>query len=485
MNLVREPWIRVVMKDGASRLVSLEEIFKDGGNMADLAANPCQRVSLMRLLICIVQAALDGPKDEDEWHDCLTRIGPAALEYLDKWQNRFNLFGEHAFLQVDGLENTSNSLSDKIDFTLSSGNNTTLFDHAATKDGRVADNVDFANNLLVYQMFSPGGLIGSVLWENQETGRNCEHSPCLEGSMLHTIIRGEDLIATMRLNILTKEQIKTLPNMGWGRPCWELSSLSRHLLGEIASTYLGRLVPVSRAISSIAGDPRITLAAGTLYEKIPEQREPVGTVVEVGKGANEHLSYISVDPEKHPWRNLASILSLRRADKKGGAYCLENLRGIADGSFDIWTGGLVADKAKLVDMAEWSFTLPVEMLDTSILARYQSGVEAANYASFTVYSAVKKYEGLLKGDNGNNKTTSLWGSKAKNLFWGLLDSKYEVLERAVLEGQDAISSTWVPEIRDTLHAAYSQTCPHKTPRQILAYSQGLKIIDNWKGTTHE
>ncbi|HON48891.1 MAG TPA: type I-E CRISPR-associated protein Cse1/CasA, partial [Kiritimatiellia bacterium] len=103
MNLVKEPWIPVVMQDGKPARVSLRDAFAKGEDIADLAANPCQRIALMRLLICVAQAALDGPKDEEDWLACKPRLVPAVLSYLDTWQHRFNLFGEHAFLQVDGL----------------------------------------------------------------------------------------------------------------------------------------------------------------------------------------------------------------------------------------------------------------------------------------------------------------------------------------------------------------------------------------------
>ena len=103
MNLVNEPWIPVIGKNNVHRLASLTDIFKDGDTIADLAANPCQRIALMRLLICIAQAALDGPTDEPDWQACRPRLAPAVLAYLEKWQHRFNLFGDHAFLQVDGV----------------------------------------------------------------------------------------------------------------------------------------------------------------------------------------------------------------------------------------------------------------------------------------------------------------------------------------------------------------------------------------------
>ncbi|MCF7849899.1 MAG: type I-E CRISPR-associated protein Cse1/CasA [Kiritimatiellales bacterium] len=98
MNLMDHAWIPVLGTDGKSRQASLADIFRDGENIADLAANPCQRIALMRLLICIAQAALDGPKDEADWLQCRSRMVPDALSYLDRWHDRFNLFGDHAFL---------------------------------------------------------------------------------------------------------------------------------------------------------------------------------------------------------------------------------------------------------------------------------------------------------------------------------------------------------------------------------------------------
>ena len=78
MNLVKEPWIPVVMQDGKPARVSLRDAFAKGEDIADLAANPCQRIALMRLLICVAQAALDGPKDEEDWLACKPRLVPPS-----------------------------------------------------------------------------------------------------------------------------------------------------------------------------------------------------------------------------------------------------------------------------------------------------------------------------------------------------------------------------------------------------------------------
>ena len=51
-NLIDEPWIPVLMQDGTNRKVSLMDIFVDNdGQIADLALNPYERVSVFRLLL--------------------------------------------------------------------------------------------------------------------------------------------------------------------------------------------------------------------------------------------------------------------------------------------------------------------------------------------------------------------------------------------------------------------------------------------------
>ncbi len=473
MNLANDPWIPVILQDKTSATVSLRDIFTRGETIADLAANPCQRIALMRLLICVAQAALDGPADEAEWRDCRKRLAPAALAYLDQWQHRFNLFGEHAFLQVDGLTPTPNSLADKIDLTRAAGNNPTIFDHSATPIGRVPQSATLAMNLLVYQLYSPGGLIGIAQWEGVDTEKTSEHAPCLEGSMLHTFLRGRTVIDSVHLNLLTLAQVDSLPNMAWGCPNWELETYSKQALDENASTYLGRLVPFTRAICCFADNPKMVLAAGIRYAKHPIHREPAATIVEFGFGSTRHPGYLSVDPGKHPWRELHAILALQQADKMGGALCLAHIRSIDGPVFDVWAGGLAADKAKLVDMAEWNMTLPVDLVDTTVLGRYENGVSLANQGCAALVKSVKCYAAAQNSD-------PIWRGEAVQLYWSLLDRESRCLVTSALEDDKAMDAHWVPEIDMALRTAYAQTCPHATPRQIQAYARGLKIVEDWK-----
>ena len=136
MNLCGDPWVPVVVGNGQSRLVSLVEAFEQGEEILDLVATPPQRIALTRLLVCITQAALDGPEDEQDWQSCRSRIAPAALAYLSKHKECFELYGEGGFLQVPNLTPSPSATLDRLGFGLAAGNNATLFDHAATPDGR-------------------------------------------------------------------------------------------------------------------------------------------------------------------------------------------------------------------------------------------------------------------------------------------------------------------------------------------------------------
>ena len=173
MNLTTDPWIPALRADGQRSLFSLQDLFAQGHELRDLAVRPHERIALMRLLLCITQAALDGPKEEDDWEGCQSQIQPKARDYLEKWQGSFELFGEgERFLQLPNVEPASVSdegnPATKLDLSLSTGNNTTLFDNLAGAS-RIIEPSRSALNLLVFQNFAPGGRIGIVKWNGEDT----------------------------------------------------------------------------------------------------------------------------------------------------------------------------------------------------------------------------------------------------------------------------------------------------------------------------
>ena len=159
MNLITGDWLPVIFNNGETQLVGLKELFEESGEITDLVLNPPQRISIMRLLICIAQTALDGPESEETWLKCEKDIVPKALDYLETRKDKFNLYGEKPFLQIKGATSDSEATIDKLDGCVPSGNNPVLNDHGAIPEGRQRNDAWKAINLLTFLNFSTGGKI--------------------------------------------------------------------------------------------------------------------------------------------------------------------------------------------------------------------------------------------------------------------------------------------------------------------------------------
>lgn len=474
MNLVHDPWIPALLHTGETDEVSLQDAFKLGGLIRDMLVTPPQRIAVMRLFACIAHAALDGPKTEAEWRKCRPKLATKVAEYLDRFLPAFELYGERAFLQVPNLENTRNAVTDKLVFEMSSGNNSTIFDHGAEPGGRYLSDARRALALVTYQCISPGGRIGVANWGGKPTigSGNSTHAPGLDGGPIYLVIRSSNLLDTIYANLLSKELLEKLPNFKWGRPVWEKmpEGTDDPINEEIVSSYLSRLVPLSRAIKMEPDRNEITMANGLDYVKFPEVREPGATVV-VKKDGKQ--SYLRINLSKHTWRQLGSILAMSQIE--GRALVLSRLQAGSNGNcdkvIDLWTGGLATNKSKLVDTAEWSLRLPRSLFGGSMLHKYEKGVELANKASNALAGAVITYLGELSVAEDRNMI-----AKTTDWFWSRLDGQHQVLLRAAASPELGLNDEWFGIVRKEMEEAYRRTCFHETPRQIQAYASGKRRL---------
>jgi CRISPR system Cascade subunit CasA len=475
MNLVSDPWIPVIFEHGDPRLVGLEELYERASEIMDLLVTPPQRVSVMRLLLCISQAALDGPKDESDWLSCRDRLAPDSLKYLQSRKSRFELYGEQPFLQVKDLEQLNNATLDKLDFGLASGNNHFLFDHEARKEGRPHPNSWIALMLLTYQCFSPGGRIGVSQWAGKKTGTgSSDHAPCLESSPMHSVIRGARLLDTIYLNLLTREQVTRLPNTMWGVPVWDAFPESQNSSDAQALThsYLGRLVPIPRAILLEPDSAKFTLANGLTYPKLPAGRETMVTVYIRGKKSKQEQAYLRVNPSRHPWRELGSLLNLNRIGEVGAALALDHLQNVRDGTIDLWVGGMATNQAKVVDLAEWNLALPLTLLYTAELRKYQRGVDFARIGEGSLGYAILAY-----GKHLGMEDQAIAGIRQKAIlvYWTTLDNNNQMLVDIACAVERDVDE-WRSFLVKTVHEAYRQACPHNTARQIQAFAAGQRLL---------
>ncbi len=498
MNLTTDPWIPIVWTDGNPGTVSLREAFERGHEIQDLAVRPHERIALMRLLNCIAQAALDGPADDGDWKTCAPRIAQAALDYLERCQPAFELSGDNQrFLQVSGLEKRASKKGEdeergsvsKLDVALATGNNTTLFDNAGGAT-RSSTGAQMALNLLSFQCFSPGGRIGVALWNSKETAGkgSSEHAPCMAGGMLHALVRGEDLLESIHLNLLNKHLIElALGPQKWGQPVWESMPNSPRDAANVANatnTYLGRLVPLSRAVRLEPDDRSVLLANALSYPVYPEAREPTATVVVRTKKGQPERGVLRASLDKAAWRELHSLTVKAISQvSNGGPLALQNVSD--DEPFDLWVGGFVADQAKLVDTLESVFHVPATMLHDPNQRTYEAGVKHAEDVEFRLRRAVSVYHKEL-GDNLDRaemrERRQQVQSKAAFQFWTDVERHVSdllaVADDLAMLGLDNSwrKTAWGQSVRRAAHAAYERACSHETSRQIRAYALGLKTL---------
>ncbi len=510
MNLVTEPWIPVLHSSGERRLVSLHQVFAEGHDYIDLAVRPHERVALMRLLIAIAQAALDGPKDIDEWDQVPDRLVASATNYLDRKNGAFELFDlEKPFLQIGGLSKpTSNSKAKnpkvgtpvtKLEFSLATGNNTTLFDHGANSTGpRHVLSSSLPLMLITFQCFSPGGLISQLNWAEHLTSKSSNHALCTPGSMLHTFVRHQTLSKTIHANLLTFEQIKAhWGEEGIGHPVWECMPESWSDASSIknaTTTYLGRLMPISRLICLNPDGAHMLLGNGLDYPSFDGdeiQAEPSATVVLSRDGNGRTLLGAG---GKAAWRELSSLIVQRKKDAIGGALTLQNIPN--DSSYDIWTGAFLTSKASIEDTVESVLHVPAIMQLDIGRGAYDDEVKFSESVSSRLGWAVETWrenaDGGWKGriestkpqDRGKLKlrlksiaTRHYWTSVEK--IRPLLLAHIESLGSSV-QFIEETRNQWRKAVWASAFDAYRIACGQETPRQIRAYALGLKRLTGEK-----
>jgi len=516
-NLVSENWIPVITLDGESRLISLTEIFERGNNYSDLAVRPHERVSLMRLLLCIAHASLDGPEDIEAWEKVPQRLHKAAKIYLDKWKDSFDLFHPKIpFLQIPDLQkvcknetedesDTKQSVS-KLDFTLASGNNSTLYDHESNSDLiRIFPPEWIALNLITFQnYFLAGGKTTSMVWGGIEGGNkppNPGDGPCSPSSMYHCFARGLNIVDTLHLNLVTKNSLElhysAVSDNWWGCPVWETFPLKRtdkKAILNATETYLGRLVPVSRLIRLFETCDFMIMGEGLSYRSFNSENqfppETTATIVLHKKDKKQEYSLLAYRPNKSPWREIAAILVKRTAGSAGGPLFLSNV--IAEKSIDIHTVAMAREQASAVDFIESVYHLPSQLFEDDGRNSYENETKSAEYIArrlgFSIENYRKSYDGGWDGrvkSSGASKgdLLSKLHSIATTHYWTTVEKSLHLLFKHVESigtTSDQVESTrkeWHKLLWFAARESYTLVCGQDTPRKMRAFAIGWQTLN--------
>lgn len=471
-NLVDEPWIPVRWQSGKQEQLGLAELFRNAEDISDLVCAPHERISLMRLLICITQTVFPPPETDEDWDGYAESMATRIPEYLnhDDIKPHFNLLGEGPrFLQVQVPPQKVPTPVSKLIPHLATGNNTTLNDHLG--DDKIARRIspaEIALALLTFQNFYP-------LYGAGYKGKG----PCVDRDMLHTLILGSTLLENIINNCLTEEMIHAAFSGGIGGAIWELNATMDNFEEMACHSYLGRLAPRHRNIwlcDSLSGF-YIEKNAMT-YPGFPDFREPTATATVVKKNKESVRRLLSAQLNRGIWRDLHLITAIREAEHEDArapltlqAHWYEH-----DEEPHLWLGALITDrKAKIYDTVESTLSIPRSMFRGRGRAVYQAGLEFAELASRKIWSSVKTYGSELMIDSPPTGV-------AQKVFWSRMDQHAQKLIDLVKCVETRTESfgwgndPWTLAVQQAALEAYQSTCPRSTPRQLKAYAAGLRNL---------
>lgn len=382
-NLTVEPWIPVVWRAGRREpeRVTLLDAFALGTEILDIAGRPHERVALLRLLICVAQAALDGPTTRTDWrklgppHDeTLSDLKAKVAAYLEPHgikhgEGKFWLFHPtHPFLQAAGLalpppkktkrpkaenaeeEGEEGPVSaeknvELLELRFARDNTSTLSDQSGGTQRGFSD-AELAVMLLGYLNFAPGQPEGLALWDKQETlskagkpakGGKCYAAdcPCTVDSAVHAFVVGECLSETIWLNLVPASELKRIgfDDDQLGKPVWELAPdiiRDQTRLKGPTPGYLERLVPLSRLAKLNPNRQTMILSNGVEYspfvldergKRAGIHKRPPSTAFtrKVAKQGQEKEvdDFVSAEPGKALWRVLHMLALLRDSEHRG------------------------------------------------------------------------------------------------------------------------------------------------------------------------
>lgn len=217
-DLVAQPWLVVLDSEGRTREVSLLEAFEQAPSIARLAGElPTQDVAVLRLLLAIVQRALEpydvAPSRIDDvparvkflrehW---VETVVPAVLTYLDEHRERFDLFHPTMpFFQVPGMRTAKGEVSElsKLIADMPAGR-----PYLTTRSARAAERIEPAEAarwLVHLQGYDPSGIKTGVLGHPRaKGGKVYPEGVGWTGQLGLVHLVGKTLAETLLLNLWT------------------------------------------------------------------------------------------------------------------------------------------------------------------------------------------------------------------------------------------------------------------------------------------
>ena len=480
-NLIDEPWIPVA---DVGR-VGLRQLFSNPDYRA-LGGNPVQKIAVTKLLLAIAQAAATPPDDE-AWNEMgADGMARACLDYLDRWHDRFWLYGERPFLQFPALQG-SNLLSDgSLLPDIATGNTTVLTESQVEKPFSDADRALLVVTLAGFAL-SGKKADNSVVLTPGYSGKTKPNGKPTSGragaligymGYLHSFLQSSTLTGTLWLNLFSQQQIDAMSfyPQGLGRPPWESPPAGEDcpIARQLRESLMGRLIPLSHF--SLLRQEGLHFTEGIAHPSYKEGGMDPSVAVNTGANVPKTLW---VDTEKRPWRQLTALLSFMGQTGKSRFDCFQLSLGLTrarlhEATIGVWSGGLrVSSNAgeQYVsgsdDFVESLVLLHSDALGAFWYVQLNQEMSALEDTAKRLYGATLNYYQAQKLEGSD------FAAMSSNLFWQLAERHFQPLVDACEPDETAAAERL--RLRETfatlIHRSYDDVCPRDTARQLEAWAQ--------------
>ncbi|WP_454300230.1 type I-E CRISPR-associated protein Cse1/CasA [Salana multivorans] len=494
-----ESWVRVLDVEGMTRDLSLLEVVERAPDVVRLAGElPTQDAAMLRLLLAIVQRAIDplsaAPGSIDEVPGAVTRLRgmwnevvvPAVRAYLGKHRDRFDLFHPATpFFQVAGMRTAKGEVSElsKLIADMPAGR-----PYLTMRSARAAERIEpgeAARWLVTLQAYDPSGIkTGVVGHPRAKGGRVYPEGVGWTGQLGLVHLAGDTLAETLLLNlwaVLLDDDARGADLPPWERPPQKLEP-SPNLLARPAGpvdayTWQPRRVLLRGSAAGVTG---VLVTYGDKFVVQERQdmthREPM-TLWRFSKPQTAKYHRDIQMTRKHQpglalWRGIESVLpglpgpttTSRRGDapppparsqivEHAGRLALAG--ALRDGLVHYRAVGLEygSNDSVVDDVVEDSLDLPAIILLPDQAELRQVAIDAVESAKKGVGALAELARGLARASGAGREETSGPGERAYEIGYSALDQPYrEWLRRDLATAEDPLvaEANWHRQVRQVL-----------------------------------
>jgi CRISPR system Cascade subunit CasA len=494
-NLLDEPWIPIA----DAGLLSLHTLFK-APSPKSLGGDPVQKITLLKFLLAVCQAAYT-PRDDEDWEKLGSKgLADRARAYLESHRDCFWLYGEKPFLQIPKIVKAAIQSFGAVLPDVATGNTTVL-----TQSQQERPLSDAEKALLVVRLmgFAQGGkkTDNSVVLSPGYTDKQNDKGKPSSGKpganlgflgYLHNFLAGTTVAETLWLNILTLENLEDLKvyPKGVGPIPWETPPAGENdsIAKELKKSLMGRLVPLSRFL--LLTEDGLHYSEGILH---PNHLEGITDPSVAVDNSGKTIRVLWTDPSKRPWRNLTSLLGFFSVD--ANYFDCPYIRlGMSRMSLikkklpvvGLWSGGLrVSSNAGEQYVSGSDDYVESEILfDSSVIGEdlyiiLKTEMNIMDELSRILYGRVMGYYKAMKAEGES------FAKQASELFWQLCERKF----------QDLVDTCGIPGGREAkklrpyfvqcIRNAYESYCPRDTARQMETWAEQYPNLSRFTAVKEE